>query len=43
MLYRTKIGSLLTPTNLILVSSTEYLLVIGVSILDFNKRMQIQT
>ena len=36
-----QLGSYLTPTNSILVSSTEYLLVIDVSIKHLNKRIQI--
>ena len=36
-----KLGSHLTPTKTILVSSNEYLLVIGVSIQNLKKRIQI--
>ena len=36
-----QLGSYPTPTNSILVSSTEYLFVIGVSIQNLNKRIHI--
>ena len=36
-----QLGSYLTPTNSILVSSTEYLFVIGFSIKNLNKGIQI--